>query len=527
MTNSQRMLRNAAALFMSKPITWALSLVFILLVPRNVGPVEWGEWVIAGSIGAIAVALLDCGLITVILKEVPRQPSETASYLGTVLAARLIMTPLLISAMLIFARFAGYSVHTQIVVGLVALTAAVGSVGRVAAGGLQAMQRMRIIAALDVVNNALVTGAAFWLLKISALGIVSIAAVALFAALAGQAALWVGLSRQVRVRPILDGSLLRHVFIAGLPFWANQLFFMVYVWIDGVILSVMATPAEVGWYGVGAQLIATLGFLPGIVTGVVFPELSRRYHVDRAATAALMGSSFRFLVTVSIPMTVGLALVATPAVTTIYGAWFSPAGPALTILAMTLVPVFIATLGNAFIIAADRQLQWTWVMGAMCIINPLLNLVTIPYAHAQYGNGALGAAVALLATDLITGVAAIVLIPASLRIAIWASGPAILRSLMATAIMAMVVWPLRSEFLPVPVILGAVTFGTSAILLGVFPPENVRAVQMLLVRIASKPVGSFARQPVFDAAEPPYVTTDRDESVLQVGISTQSEEARA
>jgi len=487
------MLRNAAALFVSQPITWTLSIIFIVLVPRNLGPSEWGEWVIAGSIGAIAAALLDFGLNTVILKEVPRQPSETARFLGTVLAARLILAPILVGAMVAFARLAGYSEHTQIVVLVVALLVAVGYIGRTSGAGLQALQRMPIVAAVDVLVNALLTGAAVWLLKVSALGIISICAVALCATLAGQAILWAGLNREVNVRPILDRSLLQKVFKAGLPFWASQLFFMIYVWIDAIILSLMTTPKEVGWYAVGAQIIATLGFIPAIVTTVVFPELSRTFHTDEAKTNALARASFRFVVTVSIPMVAGLALVASPAVTTIYGGWFTNAGPPLTILALTLLPVFIATLGNVFIIAADRQLQWTWVMGATCVINPLLNLIAIPYFHAHYGNGAIGAALALLATDVLTGVMALVLLPASLRHVVSASGPAVVRSIVATAIMAAAVWPLRSYFLPITLLVGAVTFGASALLLGVFPADELQAVYGLVIRVVTTPSRLFVR----------------------------------
>ena len=489
------MLRNATALFVSQPITLTLSLVFMILVPRNLGPTEWGEWVIAGSIGAIAAALLDGGLITVILKEVPRQPSETARYLGTVLAIRLVLAPVLIGAMLTFARIAGYSGHTQIIVGIVALMVAVAYVGRTVGGGLQAVQKMPIVAAADVLTNVLLTGAALWLLKLSALGIISICVVALFASLAGQAVQWAGLSREVSLRPTLDRTLLRRVLKAGLPFWANQLFFMVYVWIDGIILSVLTTPAEVGWYAVGAQIIATLGFVPAIITTVVFPELSKTFHTDRVRTAAVAGASFRLLVTLSIPMVAGLALIAPIGVTTIYGGWFAPAGAPLTVLALTLLPVFIATLGNVFIIAADRQLQWTWVMGAICVVNPLLNLLAIPYFHGHYGNGALGAAIALLVTDLLTGVLALVLLPASLRFVLGTSAPAVSRSLIATAIMAAAVWPFHNSSLAVSVIVGGATFIASAILLHVFPREELDALRGLLVRFATKPFRMLVRRP--------------------------------
>jgi len=247
MTTGSRILRNAAALFASQPITWTLSLVFLVLVPRNVGPAEWGEFVIAGSVGAVALAVFDGGLNTVLLKEVPRHPSEASRYLGSVLAVRLALTPLLIFAVLAFARLAGYSAHTQVIVGIVALSTAVAYIGRTAGSGLQAIQKMHINAIADVVSSVLLTAAAVALLKFAALGVVSICIVGLLATLAGQAVQWSGLSREVRLRPLLDRPFLRKLIRAGIPYWSNQFFFIVYVWIDGIILSLLTTPKEAGW----------------------------------------------------------------------------------------------------------------------------------------------------------------------------------------------------------------------------------------------------------------------------------------
>lgn len=495
MTTGQRMLRNAAALFASQPITWTLSIVFIVLVPRNLGPTEWGEWVIAGSVGGIASAILDCGLTTVIAKHVPREPDQAGSYIGAVLSLRLLLFPVLIAGMVVFARVAGYRPHTQVVVALMALTISAGFVGKTFSAGLQALQRMPILAFVEVLTNALLTGSALWLLKVDALGIITISAVAFFTALAGQSVLWIALSRHVEVRPRLEAPMLRRVLRQGLPFWANQLFFMIYVWIDGVILSVLTTRSEVGWYGVGAQIIATLGFVPAIVTTVVFPELSRSIHTDQARTRAMAQSSFRLLTTLSLPMVTGLVLVADNLVRSVYGGWFAPAGAPRAVLALTLLPVYVATLGNSFIIAADRQLYWTWVMAGMCVVNPLLNLVAIPYFHARFGNGALGAALALLVTDLVTGCLALALLPSGLRSAIRGTAPAILRSVLATALMAVAVWPLRSYFIGIPLAAGVVTFACAAMVLRVYPPDELRALSSLVARIVLKPVRLLSNRP--------------------------------
>jgi O-antigen/teichoic acid export membrane protein len=229
------------------------------------------------------------------------------------------------------------------------------------------------------------------------------------------------------------------------------------------------------------------------VTTAVFPALSRTMHVDAGGSAELAGRSFRLLATLSLPMSVGLALVAGNLVTTVYGAWFAPAGLPLALLALSLPAVYVATLVNGFIIAADRQVQWTVLMGAMCVLNLVVNLFAIPYFHARYGNGAMGAALALLATDCATGAAGLALLPRSLRPAVRATLGSVLAAAVATAAMAAVVWPLRGLFLPVPILAGVVVFAVAALLLRVFPREELATMTRLAARLAGGPLALFRR----------------------------------
>ncbi len=499
MTRAPSIVRNAAALLASQPLTWTLTLLFTVVVPRNVGPSEWGEWTIAWAVGNLAKAVLDLGINTVLFKTVSRHPDRPERILGAVLALRLFLTPALVLGMIGFSLIAGYSYHTRLVVAIVGLSLAMAYIAGPIVFGLQAFERMHLTAAGNVLSSLILTGGSVALVKFFALGIVSISIVAIVSQVAGLVLQWVWLSRRVRLRPVVDRALFAQLLKDGLPYWATFGFFTLYVLADGILLSLLGSIRENGWYGVAVQIIATLGFLPYAITTAVFPALSRLMHADRDESARIAGRSFRLLATISLPMSVGLALVAGNLVSTLYGGWFAPAGVALAVLALTLPPVYIATLVNGFLIAADRQVQWTWVMGAMCVANIPLNLFTIPYFHTHGGNGALGAAVALVVTDFATGAAAVVLLPSGLRSAIVRTLPAIGRSAVATALMGLAVWPLRGFFLPVPVLVGGATFVVLAFVLRVFPSEESRLLANLASRLVRKPWALVRRPASADA----------------------------
>src|SRR5205814_8496626 len=97
-------------------------------------------------------------------------------------------------------------------------------------------------------------------------------------------------------------------------------------------------------YGAAPQLTATLGCLPSAVSAAVFPRLARSFLDERERLVAVAERSLRILIMLSLPMAVGLALTARSLVSASYGNGYGPTAVVLEILAVTLVPVYIATL---------------------------------------------------------------------------------------------------------------------------------------------------------------------------------------
>jgi O-antigen/teichoic acid export membrane protein len=479
----QRIVRNAAALLASQPLTWLLTLAFTIIVPRNVGPGEWGEWTIAVTVGQLTGMLFELGANTVLLKGMSRYPDDSERALGVMLMLRLVLSPLVVLAMVGFSLVAGYSLHTRLLLAVYALGIAANYATTPALYALQALERMHFSAVVSVLNGLILTVGAFVIVKLLGAGIISIGFLALVSQLVASAVLFGNLRRFIRFRPVIDLELVKQLVHQGLPYWATGGFFMLYAWLDGVMLSVMGATTENGWYGVAMRMVSTPGFLLVAVTSAVFPALSRGLGSGGDGSADVVGRTFRLLVTLSMPMAAGLVLVSSNLVTLLYGPWFAGSGPALAVLAYTIPPVFVATLANQCLVAADRQVQWTVVMGALCVVNLGLNLFTIPYFHSQYHNGALGASVALLVTDVASGVLGFILLPASVRPAVRAALPAVLRAALATLVMAAAVYPLRHRFLPIPVAAGAVVFVAAALLLRVFPSDELDLMREAVRRL--------------------------------------------
>src|SRR5687767_4127839 len=119
-----RVIKNASILMTTQLITWALSLLLVVFLPRYLGPTVVGEFAIAGSIWAIMGLLIGFGTDILLTKEIARQPDKTPELLGMALLLRMFFFILSCGAVAIYLQIMAYSpqiIHLTWLVGLSAL----------------------------------------------------------------------------------------------------------------------------------------------------------------------------------------------------------------------------------------------------------------------------------------------------------------------------------------------------------------------------------------------------------------------
>jgi serine O-acetyltransferase len=476
--------RNAAFLAGGQAVTWSFTLLFMVIVPRAVGPSEWGEYSLATAVTSVALALSSLGVGTLLVKEVSRDLSRASDYIGAALAAQVLLAIPFLVIVAGISLTINYTAHTRVILAIITVGTLITFITAPVVAGLQAFEQMHYNTLGDVIAKGLVSLAAVVLVLFFAVGIVGIGLVALGATalVAVLEMRWIRGSARVRLR--FDWPLIRHLVIGGLPYWATGLFLTIYIWVDSVMLSVMTSTRVVGWYSAPTRLFATMLFVPSILTIAILPALSHSYQHDRGEMGRLVHRSFTLLASLSLPIATGTALLGPAMVRLLFGASYAPSGPVLTVLGLTLVPTYINMLVNQFLVAADRQWVWTRVMAVVCVLNPAINLIAISYFQRTFGNGALGAAWALLATETLMAVAGLVVMPRGLLGR--STLTPVIRSAAVTAVMAGVVWLLRDRFVLVPIVAGASSFAVGAIMLRVFPHEDLALIRELVAKVARR-----------------------------------------
>ncbi len=427
MSKTRRALKNTAIQAASQLITWTLSWILLVILPRKLGDANFGKLFFALSYGMIFSQLINLGVNTFLVREVavlhpsPDLPEEENArrhgklreLLGNVFTLKVVLAVVvyLFQSALIFVL--PYDGVTRAAVLIIGLGSCLGAITQTLGGIFQGLESMLGPNIALIVEKTAVTGGC-WLLL--ALGFDL------------RAVCWVHAGSQVLAFLIQfgwlqkierftfgwDRVLIRRVFLGGLPFLVWVIFGEIYVRIDVLMLSLMTSDAVVGWYGAATRLYGTLLFIPNILMTSVFPAMMRlgAGGQDDAAFGRASERLMNLLLFAAVPVAAGTVAVAGPFVKLLYGATsFQQAAPNLQILGGSILLVCIDVVLGTALIARGKEKPWACMAVAAAFFNPLLNLWAIPYAQLHGGNGGVGAAWATLLTEVLMMFGALWLMP--------------------------------------------------------------------------------------------------------------------
>ena len=194
------------------------------------------------------------------------------------------------------------------------------------------------------------------------------------------------------------------------------------------------------------------------------------------------------------PIGFGLAIVANPLVELIYQSQFPQSGPVLSVMSITLIFTYVATVLGRFLVASDLTNAWTLAMIAGITLAFPLNFVLIPWTEQMFGNGAIGGALRLLITEFLMAIFAMWMLPSGTLTRENAS--VALRIFAAGGVMVAACWFVRDMFIAIPVLVGMVTYTLMILLLRVLKPEDMdmvlNATRGALAALRLRPGGSRA-----------------------------------
>jgi O-antigen/teichoic acid export membrane protein len=371
-----------------------LAVVGAALMTRHLGVVDWGRYVTVLSLVSIVGGLSEAGMSMVGVREYSVLDGEERDRLmRNLLGLRITITAVGVAAAVIFAVVAGYDrvlVLGTLVAGLGLLfnsmqqTVSVPLSASLRFGWVSTLDFLRQVAFVALVITLVAVGAGLFPFLVA-----SVPAAALVLALT------LPLVRgQVPFRPAFQPSEWGRVLRVTVAYAAASAVGTVYVSITVILISLVGSGRETGYYGASFRVISVLAVLPLLAVGSAFPVLARAARDDNERHDYARGRLLEVSLILGVWFALSLSLGARVAIKVIGGSNFEPSVRVLQIQAFVLIGTFLA-VSLGFVLLSLRVHLALLLANAVALVTSIaLTLALVP------SLGARGAAVATVVGEL-------------------------------------------------------------------------------------------------------------------------------
>jgi O-antigen/teichoic acid export membrane protein len=474
--------RNTAALLLSQVTTWAIALVINTLQPRFLGPDRVGQLVLATAVWTMATVFTTWGTNMLVTIKLARDATQS-EIVGRAMGVQLILFAAGSVVVGLYSLVAGYSSAVISLIAIIGVASLLGCItGPIFAAytGIEQMDVPALVGTLTRLGSAVL----LVVVLLTTANVQLIALVGVLGTIASLVILGPRLSRLLPHRPRPSVHQPVQMLREGWPFLLNDATLVVYLSIDTLVISLLATEREIGWYAAADTLFGTLYFIPNIVMASMFPVLARLDAEDRVERDRFIERSFAMLSLASVPLGLGTFAIASPAARLLFGADFAESGPVLQYFGLVIMLGFITILLGRVSLATGHAKLWATLMIVAIVVSIPLDILLVPWTHDRYGNGAIGGALSYLITETV------ILVPAIYWVAPHLINRRVMtrlvKVLIAGGAMLAAVWPIRERLIIIPILVGAVVYTGLIALLRVLDDDEVQMVRTFKDRIVGR-----------------------------------------
>ncbi|MBL8909749.1 MAG: flippase, partial [Archangium sp.] len=386
---------NALKLGGSLVLTLGIGFGIRIALRRHLGPAVMGPINFADAFTATAFVFIGLGLDTYVRKIVPVAVDGANEFLGTVFAARALLSVAVFATMGVVLHLMGQPPEVQLLVWVYG-AAQLCTVFNMTFVAL--LQSARTIDGLSTVNvvSKLIWAAGFAATIIFGLPIVGIPLSVLTAEFLKLIVGYFLCRKHVKLSLRIDWSKLRPVLRSAFPFYVNGVALVIVNRFDVNVLKVRADDTEIGLYSAASELAQMTFVLTPMIGGVVMPLFARAQARGVDEYHRMVRRTLELILMLAFPASLAIAVGADFWVHVLLGEQYAASSLALSILG----PSFLLTYA-AVVIAVALNLsggEWTVTVTSLSsvIVNPLLVMVLVTFGK-NWGPGGAGAACALAA----------------------------------------------------------------------------------------------------------------------------------
>lgn len=387
---------NALSILTSDVLNRATSFVLYAMVARHLGAREFGELTLALALFYTFQVLAVSGLKTLIIRQVAKDRTQTATYFMNGCAIVLVSGAIAIVALLSFVELMHYPRQTSSIIALLSLGLLPYALSAVCEGIFQAWEQMRFIAYVNLPVNLLKIATAFFLLSTNR-GLYAVILI-LLASLIAIAVIELGivLLRFPSRCASIDFQFALSAARSAVTFLGIDGTLAIMSSLNVLLLSKLMTETQVGLYSAANQLMVPLLLIYQSMAQSIFPVMCRKIEPGFQSLKRIAEQAVELLLIMALPAIAALYFMGDWVLAVLYkNPAFVQAFPVLRIIVWVLVfQVFTSVLGQV-LVASHREKVTLRIVVVDTVFNVLCGWLLIKYF------GLRGAAIALLLTRLV------------------------------------------------------------------------------------------------------------------------------
>ncbi len=474
MSTARALAWNTGVQMIGKVASTILGVLVVGLMTRLLGQEGFGMYSTANAFFQVFGIILDLGLNVMLVQMLGEHAGDRA-YEDRAVRATFSLRTIMAGIILTGAAFVGLAMPYPPVLKF-AIFAIWGSfffssLSQIVIGVHQRHLKMHVVAIAEVAGR-IVLLAGVLLAKYLGWGLIPIVTFVSLGGLTNFLILTLIANRYSSIALVWDPEFWKTILKRSWPIGVSILFNLVYFKADTLILSMIRSFSEVGVYGAAYRVLEILITIPFMYTGVLLPMLARAWiekHHERFQS--LYRNSLVAMLLLAMPMLGGVYVLGDRVMTTVAGNDFADSGSVLKILMIAAVMIFVGTVSSHVIVALDLQKKMLPVYFVVAAITLIGYLVCIPI------YGMWGAAWLTVFSETCVAIAAT-------WISVQKSGTRLfalpyLKIFFATIVMVLVTQLVKQMWLPIPILVGAISYTLIILGIGVIPPETMKEVLSL------------------------------------------------
>lgn len=383
MTNLKRqIIKNSLSIYIGKALSLGISFFVFISIANYLGDVNFGKLSTAITYISAFDFLANFGINQIIIRELAANRFKYEKVIASGLIIKLAVTFFAFGLSLFLLIFLNYTPEIIAAIIIISfnlfISSKLSSTRTIFETVFQARLDMAFPMFFVVLDNILFAAAFYYSRSHFSLSMLQIAIIYTFTNLPGFLAIIYLFFREVK--PELAGTweLTLKLFRESVPLAVYLFFSILSTKVDILMLSHLASESEVGIYSAAVRLVYPLMFFSTSFTLSLFPLLAKYYGQNEAKFNSIFFSGVKIVALLAIIISVPLTIKAENIFKTLYIKEYWSGIMPFQILIITLGFSFFNFYFIDLLIAIKQQKALTYLLGAILMINVLLNLLLIP-----------------------------------------------------------------------------------------------------------------------------------------------------